>query len=134
MFGKFIIATLFGISCISLSGCIGKGDDALRQNAPHSPASNATAAAIKPTLISGTVLREDRVTPISGVRVVLKRKTQAAVVSSADTDHIGNFSLAGPFSRDDYTIEIDSPEYAGAKTILVELNRDNWHEIIASKR
>ncbi|KAA0888983.1 carboxypeptidase-like regulatory domain-containing protein [Oryzomonas rubra] len=128
MFGKFIIATLFCISCISLSGCIGKGDDAL------SPASNATAAEIKPTLISGTVLQEDRVTPISGVHVVLKRKTQASVVSTADTDHIGNFSLAGPFFRDDYTIEIDSPEYAGGKTILVELNRDNWHEIIASKR
>ncbi|KAB0664090.1 hypothetical protein F6V25_14900 [Oryzomonas japonica] len=134
MFGRFIITILFGIFCISLSGCIGKGDDALRRNGPHSPASNATAAESKPTLVSGTVLREDRVTPISGVRVVLKKKTQASVVSTADTDHIGNFSLAGPFSRDDYTIEIDSPEYAGGKTILVELNRDNWHEIIVYKR
>lgn len=130
MFGKFIITILFGISCISLSGCIGKGDGALRQNGLHSTAGDATA----PTLVSGTILREDHVTPLSGVHVVLKRKMHEMVVSSAYTDHIGNFSLTGPFSRDDYTIEIDSPEYAGGKTILVEINRDNWHEIIAYKR
>ncbi|QEM67444.1 hypothetical protein FO488_04335 [Geobacter sp. FeAm09] len=132
MFGKIIIAILLGISCASLSGCLHRGNVAPGPAGAAGTAAGPTAAA--PTIISGTVLREDRVTPVSDVHVVLRKKTHEAPPSSAYTDHIGNFSVTEPFDRGDYSIEIDSPEYVGGKTILVEPGRDNWHEIIVYKR
>lgn len=140
MCGKFIIAMLFGICCLSLCGCLYRGDGVFKQigdsdyKARVSLMNLVVVADGKPTYVSGTVLLEDHVTPLKGVHVILRKKDQAPVVANGQTDHIGNFSLTGLFSHDSYTIEVDSSEYAGGKTIMVEPNRDNWHEIFVNRR
>lgn len=137
---KLIIIILFGISCLSLSGCLCRGDGAFRETGDSGnktkniPRPSLAVEDGKPTFVSGTVLLEDRATPLNGVHVILRKQGQAPVVANGQTDHIGNFSLTGLFSRDSYTIEVDSAEYVGGKTIMVEPNRDNWHEIIVYKR
>jgi len=131
MFGKSMIALVLGIFCLSAGGCLHRAADVPRQGGA---AASATATAGTPTGLSGTLLLEDRATPLPGVRVVLKKSGQASVVAETYTDLIGNFSLDGVVPNDSYLVEIDSPDYAASATVTVEPGSDNWREIIVRKR
>lgn len=123
-----------------LTSCLYRGDGAFKQigNSDYKLKLNFmnffVAADGHPTYVSGSVLREDSITPLKKVLVVLKKNNQQAIVSKAQTDHTGSFTMSGILSNDLYVIELDSPEYSGRKEIIVEPNRRNSLEIIAQKR
>ncbi|GFE61972.1 hypothetical protein [Geobacter sp. AOG2] len=132
MVGKFVIALMLGGLCVSAGGCVHRAGGVSRQAAD--PAALAGAAAGKPTGMCGTLLMEDRATPLPGVHIVLRKSGQAPIVGETYTDLIGNFTLTGALSGETYLVEVDSPEHAGSMTITAAPDQDNWHEIIAHKR
>ncbi len=140
MLNKIIMLTLFGVLCLSISGCLYRGDGAFKRigDSDYKARINFmnlfAVADGRPTYVRGSVLLEDRITPLKNTHIILKKKDQQAIVSNTYTDHIGNFSMSGILSNDSYTIEINSPEYLGNKEIIVEPNKNNMHEIIAHKR
>ncbi|NVN99483.1 MAG: hypothetical protein HXX17_09170 [Geobacteraceae bacterium] len=140
MIRHFTTAIIAGISCLLLTSCLYRGDGAFKQigNSDFKLKLNFmnffVAADGYPTCVSGAVLREDSITPLKNVLVILKKKNQQAVVSKAQTDHVGSFTMSGILTNDLYVIELDSAEYSGRKEIIVEPNRRNCHEIIAQRR
>lgn len=140
MIRKFIITTFFGILYLLISGCLYRGDGVFKKigDSDYKARINFmnlfAIADGRPTYICGAVLLEDHLTPLKSVHIILKKKDQLSIVSNTHTDHTGNFNMSGILTRDSYIIEIDSPEYLGNKAIIVEPNRNNWHEIIAHKR
>jgi hypothetical protein len=86
------------------------------------------------TEVSGVVLLEDHVTPLRNVAIRLTRKKEQAVVSSAQTDNVGRFSLTGILYDEPYVVEIESRQYSGSKEIIVSPNRANSHVIFVVKR
>lgn len=140
MIRKLIITTFFGIFYLSISGCLYRGDGVFKKigDSDYKARINLlnlfAAADGRPTYICGTVLLEDHLTPLKNAHIVLKKRAQQSIVSNTHTDPTGNFNMSGILSHDSYIIEIDSPDYLGNKVIMVEPNRNNWHEIIAHKR
>ena len=140
MFRKTIIALLVGISCGAMGGCLHRGDGVSRQagaagdRVGANPGGLVAATAHKPTGLSGTVLLEDRATPLPGAHIILRENGRTPVVAETYTDLIGNFTLTGVLSHHSYLVELDSPDYAGSMTITAEPDQDNWHEIIVRKR
>lgn len=92
------------------------------------------AADGRPTYVCGAVLLEDHITPLRNTHIILKKKNQQEIISNTNTDNSGAFNMTGLYSNDYYTLEVDSPDYFAKKTIMIEPNKNNWHEIFANKR
>jgi hypothetical protein len=131
---------LLGFLWLSISSCLYRGDGVFKKIGETDYKANINimnlfvAADGRPTYICGAIFSEDHVTPLKNTRIVLKKKDQPTIVSSTSSDNSGGFNMTGLFSNDYYTLEIDSPDYRGNKTIKIEPNRNNWHEIFAMKR
>jgi hypothetical protein len=137
---RIAVIIVVGISCVSINGCMYRGEGVFKQigtsdyKARLNLQNMLVAADGNPTNITGNVVLDDMFTPLKNTLVVLRKKDQQKVITSVNTDSAGRFTLSGLFSNDDYTIEIDSREYSAFKTILVEPNRINNHEIFARKK
>lgn len=131
----FIWSVLF---CAAAAGCLYRGDGILKKigdsdfKAEFHFMHMFVAADGRPTHVCGTVLLEDKITPVKNTRIVLKRQDQS-VVSRGSTDHIGCFNVSAVMAEDSYTLEIDSVDYLGSKTIKVVPGKNNWHQLIAHK-
>jgi len=127
-------------SFVSNNGCIYRGEGVFKQigtsdyKAQLKLQNMFVAADGNPTSITGNVVLDDMVTPVKNTPVMLRKKDQRQVITTASTDSAGRFAMSGLFSNDDYTIEIDSREYSAVKTILVEPNRINNHELFARRK
>lgn len=126
--------------CLNLCGCLYRSDGAFKQigDSDYKVRLNFmnlfVVADGRPTYVRGVVLLEDRLTPLKGSAITLKKSDEKTVVSHTYTDHTGNFNMSRILTRDAFVIEIDSPEYSGRKEITIEPNQNNWHEIIAHKK
>ncbi len=134
-----IIFTL-GIIYLSISGCLYRGDGVFKKigdtdyKAKINVMNLFVAADGSPTYVCGAVLLEDHITPLRNTRIILKKKDQQAIVSNTITDNTGSFNMTGLFSKDYYTLEIDSPDYFVKKIITIEPNKNNWHDLYANKK
>lgn len=108
---------------------IGDSDYKARVNIMYLAIANGT-----PTYIEGRVSTDDQITPVKFASVTLRLKDQQGIVTKTTTDNAGRFVMSGVLSNDNYQIEIDAPEYVASKTILVEPNKPNCHEIFATKK
>jgi len=140
MLNKIIMLISFGILCLSISSCLYRGDGIFKKIGDSDYRArldfmNLVAVADgRPTYVCGYVILDNHISPVKNTHLVLKKKGQQEIVSNTYTDHIGKFSMSGILSKDSYVIEIDSLEYQGNYEIVVEPNRNNFHEIIAHKR
>jgi hypothetical protein len=134
------IVCFLGFICLSISGCLYRGDGVFKKigNSDYKAKINVmnifVAADGRPTYVCGAVLLEDRITPLRNAHIILKKKDQQAIVSNTDTDNSGTFNMTGLYSNDYYTLEVVSPDYFAKKTIMIEPNKNNWHEIFANKK
>lgn len=140
MFRKNRLAIILLLFPLLLSGCLFRGDGVFKQigNSDYKVKMKLlnmfVVADGHPTPVGGIVMLEDRITPLKHANIILKRKSDLSVVSKAFTNHIGYYDMSGILSHDSYLLEIQSPDYTGAKEILVEPGKGNWHEIVATKR
>lgn len=131
---------LLTIVSLMISGCLYRGDGIFKQIGDSDYKAKIhfmdmfVAADGIPTEVCGTVVLEDRITPLKNVHILLKKKDEAAAVAHAYTDNVGSFNLTGILKSDLYTIEIESADFFGRKVIKVSANNNNWHEVIALKR
>jgi hypothetical protein len=131
---------LFGVLFVSICGCLYRGDGVFKQigdsdyKARVNILSMLVATDGNPTNITGTVVLDDMFTPIKFTTVILKKKDQQMIVTKSITDSTGRFTMSGILANDYYTIEIDSLEFTANKTILVEPNRVNDHELFARRK
>lgn len=125
--------------CMATSGCLYRGEGIFKKigasdyKAKVSVMNMFMVADGRPTYVCGTVLLEDKVTPVKNTRIVLKKQGQT-VVSKGSTDHIGSFNVSAIMTEDPYTLEIVSGDYLGSKSINVVPGKNNWHELIALKK
>jgi hypothetical protein len=137
---KIGIVSLVGIIYLSISGCLYRGDGVFKKigDSDYKAKINVmnlfVAADGRPTCICGAVLLEDHITPLRNTHIILKKKNQQEIISNTNTDNSGAFNMTGLYSNDYYTLEVDSPDYFAKKTIMIEPNKNNWHEIFANKR
>jgi hypothetical protein len=137
---KFKMTILFGIICLTISGCLYRGEGVFKQVGDSDYKLRVNALGLlavadgRPTYVNGTVLLEDHITPLKNVHILLKKNDLRTIASNSYTDHVGAYNMSGILQNETYVIEIDSPEYRGSKEIMVKPNRDNLHEIIAYKR
>jgi hypothetical protein len=135
-----VITTCIGTLLLLISGCLYRGDGAFKKigNSDYKAQIKVlnlfVAADGHPTLVQGSILREDRISPLKFTRVILKKKEDKSIVATEQTNHIGIFHMSAVLYQDDYIIEIDSPQYTGNKVITVEPGKKNWHELVAQKR
>lgn len=135
-----ISVIIIGLFSIAITGCMYRSDGVFKQigNSDYKAQVDIqhmfVAADGPPITITGTVVSNDLITPLKYMPLVLRKKNQREIITKATTDNAGRFALTGLFSSEDYTIEIDSPEYTASKTILVEPNRINSHEIFARRK
>lgn len=131
---------LSGIIFLSISGCLYRGDGIFKQigNSDYKTKINVmnmfVAADGRPTYVCGAVLIEDRITPLRNTHIKLKKKDRQEIISNATTDNSGTFNMTGLYSEDHYVLEVDSPDYFARKVIMIEPNKNNWHEIFAHKK
>ncbi|HBG04075.1 MAG: hypothetical protein A2075_08925 [Geobacteraceae bacterium GWC2_58_44] len=125
--------------CMAASGCVYRGEGIFKKigdsdfKASLNFMNMLVAAGGRSTHVCGTVLLEDKVTPVKNARIVLKKQDQT-VVSRGSTDHIGGFNVSAIMPEDSYSLEIDSADYLGSKIIYVDPAKNNWHELVAHKR
>lgn len=125
--------------CLAASGCLYRGEGIFKKIGGSDFKANLhfmhmfVAADGGPTHVCGIVVLDDKVTPVKNARIVLKKQDQT-VVSKGSTDHIGGFNVSAIMPEDSYTLEIDSADYLGSKTIYVKPAKNNWHELVAHKR
>lgn len=137
---RFAVICFSWFCCLMITGCLYRGDGVFKKignsdyKAKLSVLNVFVVADGCPTYICGAVFLEDRITPLRNAHILLIKGDQTYPVSSADTDNRGEFNMTGLYANDYYSIEIDSPDYSGKKTILVEPNKNNWHEIYATKK
>ncbi|BCS52526.1 hypothetical protein [Geobacter sp. SVR] len=140
MFKRMAIAMILTIFLLSMSGCLYRGDGIFKQigDSDYKAQLNFmnlfVAANSNPTYVYGAVISEDRITPVKFATVVLRKKEQQEIVTRTNSDNAGRFLMSGILSDDDYNIEIDSPEYVACKTVRIEPNRRNYHEIFVRKK
>ena len=140
MIRKIAIIILVGIIYVLISGCLYRGDGVFKQigdsdyKAKISVMNMFVVADGRPTEICGAVYLEDHFTPLRDTNIILKKNDQATIVSSTKTDNSGAFAMSGLYSNEYYTLEIDSPNYVGKKVILVELSKNNRHDLFVGKR
>jgi hypothetical protein len=131
---------LLGIICLSISGCLYRGDGVFKKigdsdyKAKINVMNLLVAADGRPTYVCGAVLLEDRITPLRNTHIILKKKDQLEIISNTTTDNSGAINMTGLYSNDYYTLEVDSLDYFAKKTIMIEPNKNNWHEIYANKK
>jgi hypothetical protein len=131
---------LLVIICLSISGCLYRGDGVFKKigDSDYKAKINVmnlfVAADGSPTYVCGAVLLEDRITPLRNAHIILKKKEHQGIISNTTTDNTGAFNMTGIYSNDYYTLEVDSSVYYAKKLIMIEPNKNNWHEIIANKK
>jgi len=134
------IAVLLGFIYLSISGCLYRGNGVFKQigdsdyKAKINIMNMFVAADGRPTYVCGAVLLEDHITPLRNAHIILKKKDQQEIVSDATTDNAGTFNMTGLYSNEYYTLEVDSLGYFAKKTIIIDPNKNNWHEIYANKK
>lgn len=135
-----LVTTCLCFFCLSISGCLYRGDGIFKKIGDTDYKVNINvmnmfvAADGRPLYVCGVVLLEDRITPLRNTHIMLKKKGQQEIISNTNTDNSGVFNMTGLYSNDYYTLEVDSPDYFAQKTIMIEPNKNNSHEIIAIKR
>jgi hypothetical protein len=136
----FVITVPMGILLILLSGCLYRGDGIFNKIGDTDYKAEAKFGRIFVVRggivaeVCGTVLLEDRLTPLKYTRVTLTKKDDKAIISSEQTDHIGKFCLAGILYDDYYEIEVNTPEYLGNKVVLVDPGKKTYLEVFVHKK
>jgi hypothetical protein len=140
MIRKVATAISLGIYCLFISGCLYRGDGIFNQIGTSNYKTRIQLGQVFvatggiPSAVCGTVLLEDHITPLKYTKVLLKKSDAEAVISNEHTDHIGKFCMTGILSSDYYVIEVDSPQYIGNKVILVDPNKQGYHDIFARRK
>jgi len=131
---------LLGIIYFAISGCLYRGDGIFKQigasdyKAKINVMNMFVAADGRPIYVCGAVLIEDRITPLRNAHIKLKKKDSQEIVSNTTTDNSGAFNMTGLYSEDFYILEVDSPDYFAKKIIMIEPNKNNWHEVFTNKK